>query len=250
MLKLTENLSLDRYDYALQSLRNVGARLPSKVVFDIGPGNGSMQRIEQDSFEWQGFDREAWGDVKQWDIAEPGYVPEQRAGGILLLDVIEHVPNPGLALRNISAALLDDGYLVITVPNPSWSGSRIHALFRGYASGFTPLDLEENHHVFIPWPHVLERLLSDAGFQIEEYVTLDGSTTLFRAEGTMFKPLRYLMNLGMILIEHFDPTACGMSLGLLARKKCEAATQSPYPGSQKGTEFTPESPSWTPPSET
>lgn len=49
-------------------------------------------------------------------------------------------------------------------------------LFRGLASGFAPLDLWQNHHVFPAWPHVLEKLLGDAGFQIEEHVTLDGWT--------------------------------------------------------------------------
>ncbi len=228
MTTVTRNHGIGRYDYALLSLRALHPQLPSKIVFDIGPGDGRMRLIEQDGFTWQGFDREPWGDVKLWDLSEPGPVPETKAGAILFLDVIEHLINPGLALKQISDALQEGGYLILTAPNPHWSGSRANMLVHGVASGFSKQDLDENHHVFMPWPHILERMLNDVGLQIEEYVTLDGRTTLFRADGNLFLPARYLLNLGLMAMEYKNPSAQGMSFGLVAKKqRCEASS-APY----------------------
>ena len=212
------NLLLSRYDFAANRLREIGATLPSFVVFDVGAGGGQLRKIESDGFKWHGFDLNPGDDIAKWDLTHPCPVTDRRAGAVLLLDVIEHCVNPGLALRNISAAMEPNGKLILTTPNLRWSGSRAHMLFRGLASGFTPLDLWQNHHVFPAWPHVLEKMLGDAGFQIEEYVTLDGWTSLFSRPGNMFPPSRYVLNLFLIAIERLDPAARGMSCGLIARK--------------------------------
>ena len=138
---------------------------------------------------------------------------------MFLLDVIEHLVNPGLALRHISDAMEQAGVLILTMPNPRWSGSRMHYLFRGTLSGFTQQDLDENHHVFTPWPHVLQKFLRDAGLEIEAYVTLDGVARPFARPGKLFVPARYVLNLLQMGIERFDRSACGMSYALIARKR-------------------------------
>jgi SAM-dependent methyltransferase len=227
MLTLTKNLDLDRYDYARQAISERAAREPIKTIFDVGPGDGRMAKIHEKGFEWYGFDREAWGNVRRWDLIEPFPYPEQNADIVLLLEVIEHLPNPGLALKHIAGALRDGGYLILTTPNAHWSGSRINFLFRGVASGFSKQDLEENHHVFTPWTHILERFLCNAGLRVEEFVTLDGWTTLFRADGKLFLPARYLLNIVTMGIEALDPYSKGMSIGLIA-KKVGVATDGHY----------------------
>jgi hypothetical protein len=155
-------------------------------------------------------------------LDEPCSTNEGSAGAVLLLDVIEHCLNPGLALKNIAAVLQSNGRLILTTPNPRWSGSRIHTVFFGNPSGFTQRDLDENHHVFTPWPHILEKMLHDVGFEIDDYVTLDGKTGLFSSPGTLFLPARYLLNIGLMAIEKLDPSSCGMSYGLIARKVAPA----------------------------
>jgi hypothetical protein len=215
--KPSANISISRYDYAVERLRALGPRLPSKDVFDIGPGDGRLRTIENDGFSWRGFDISAWRDVLKWDLTDPCPIPS-RAGAVLLLEVIEHCVNPGLALINIGAAIEDGGYLILTTPNPAWSGCRVHMLFRGLIAGFTPEDLDENHHVLPIWPHVLERLLQYAGFAIEEFVTLDGKTTMFSQPGKMFRPARYLLNVVQMTIERCDTGACGMTYAVIARK--------------------------------
>lgn len=201
------SLDADRYTFAFEKLRSLMKSLPSKTVFDLGVGDGRMRRIESFGFIWRGFDQSPWGDVSCWDLTDPCPTSE-KAGAALLLDVIEHCVNPGLALKNIANALEPKACLILTTPNPRWSASRLHTLVFGWPSGFTHLDLDQNHHVFTPWPHILEKLLHDAGFAIDEYVTLDGKSRLFR----------HRLSLARIAIEAFDRSACGMSYAFVARK--------------------------------
>ena len=129
MNPLSANLAVSRYDFAFNALQALMPSLPSRVVFDMGPGDGRMRRIESIGFVWRGFDQKAWGDVSSWDLNEPCSTNEGCAGAVLLLDVIEHCLNPGLALKNIAAVLQSNGRLILTTPNPRWSGSRIHTVF-------------------------------------------------------------------------------------------------------------------------
>ena len=121
---------------------------------------------------------------------EPAAASAVRPGMALLLDVLEHCNNPWLAARNISDFLLPGGFIVITTPNPRFSRSRMYALAKGFPLCFTQSDLDFNHHVFTPWPHIIERLLQDTGFSITQYVTLDGPTIWPRAPYNLRYPLR------------------------------------------------------------
>jgi SAM-dependent methyltransferase len=174
----SQNLAASRYQFALYCLRDLKAELPSNVVFDIGPGNSTMRYLQQFGFVWRGFDQTAWGDVLKWDLIDPCPMAENSAGAVILLDVIEHCTNPGLALKNIAAALKNEGRLILTTPNPRWSGSRIHHAVFGTLSDFTRNDLDDNHHVLPIWPHVLEKMLDEAEMVVDDYVTLDGKTKL------------------------------------------------------------------------
>jgi hypothetical protein len=204
----TSNLDAGRYDFTLEKMRSLAPLLPSKIVFDIGPGDGRMRRIEDFGFIWRGFDFASWKDVAKWDVSNDPCPVDQKAGAALLLDVIEHCVNPGRALRGIADALEENGRLIVTTPNPRWSASRLHTLVYGWPSGFTQLDLEKNHHIFTPWPHHIHKLLTDAGLVLDEYVTLDGKS----------KPFRHRLSLLRVLIEALDPSACGMSYAMIARK--------------------------------
>jgi len=192
--------------------------LPSKVVFDIGAGDGQMQRIESLGLAYHGFDRNPCAGSSRWDLNEPPPKLSSSAGAAMLLDVIEHCANPGLALKNIASVLQPGAQLIVTVPNPRWSRSRTHALFHGYPACFTQSDLDLNHHVFTPWPHILQRMLNDANFIIENYVTLDGVTRFWDRPLSVTYPIRCLTSLSHIIIERLDRSACGMSYGLTARK--------------------------------
>jgi 2-polyprenyl-3-methyl-5-hydroxy-6-metoxy-1,4-benzoquinol methylase len=215
-MHLAANLPLSRYEYAEQ----VARRMSGATVFDVGAGDGIMrQRIERAGCRWLGFDLLARNGVGAWDLHSPCPVVGMSADTVLLLDVIEHLIDPGLALDHITGALLRGGSLLITTPNPRWSRSRLWALRSGYLACFTQSDLDSNGHVFPVWPHVLERMLADRGFEIIEYVTLDGQAKWPKAPYTLRYLYRCAVAAAMMVIERADPTACGMSYGVIAKLK-------------------------------
>lgn len=219
-MRLDGNSDFSRYDWTAKMLGPLIAQSPAKLVLDIGAGDGRMQTpITAAGGEPHGFDLvPANAQITRWNLDEPPDPAWPRAGGALLLDVIEHCNNPGLALHHIAEALLPGGFLVLTTPNPRWSRSRLFALMSGYPACFTQSDLDLNHHVFTPWPHVLEHLLGSAGFQVEQYTTLDGKREWPKSPFNLRYPVRLFTAAAMKGIERRDPSACGMSYGLIARR--------------------------------
>jgi hypothetical protein len=62
-------------------------------------------------------------------------------------------------------------------------------------------------------------MLDDAGFELEDYVTLDGKTSWPGRPIGLSYPLRGARALANMLIEGRDASACGMSFGLVARAR-------------------------------
>jgi hypothetical protein len=219
VLSPSKNLMESRYEWTFETLERMRDSLPTKTILDIGAGDGRMKRIETLGFTWLGFDlNPGTPEITRWDLTDPCSVSNIEPGAAILLDVIEHCLNPGLALRNISNILPVGAYLILTMPNPRWSRSRTYALIYGVPGCFTQSDLDQNHHVFPPWPHIIEKMLRDVGLSIEEYVTLDGKTGWPTRPLSLSFPLRCGHSLLTFLIEKFDRSACGMSYGLVARK--------------------------------
>jgi SAM-dependent methyltransferase len=216
------NLAISRYQFASQTIQRLRAKIPSELCFDIGAGDGRMKEpIEAAGMSWWGFDLAPRSPgITAWDLSAPCPLPGARAGVVMLLDVIEHLVNPGIALRHIAETLEPDGWLIMTMPNPRWSRSRIHALLYGSPACFTQSDLDFNGHVFTPWPHILIRMLHDAGLHGEGHVTLDGRTAWPGRPLSIRYPLRCAHAVANMLIERVDPSACGMSYGLVARMRC------------------------------
>lgn len=213
-MRLTATLDVSRYAYAERTARRI--LKPGATVIDIGAGDGPMRHpIERSGFNWLGFDLRPGAGVTYCDLNEP-LPASAQADCVLLLDVIEHLTNPGLALTNIRAALRPGSALIVTTPNPRWSRSRLAALANGYPACFTQSDLDLNGHVFPVWPHVLERMLADNGFTVEEYVTLEGPARWPRAPYTIRYPFRCAVAAAMMAIERRDATARGMSFAVTA----------------------------------
>jgi len=168
-------LSLDRYQFAAQSAASLAAQLPAPVVYDIGAGQGQMRApVEAAGLAWRGFDLVPTSpQIRPWNLDEPCPESQPAAGLVLLLEVIEHLRNPGLGLKHVAATLLPQGRLIVSTPNPNWSRSRLHALRTGFPSCFTQADLDLNGHVFPVWPHILEKMLAEVGLGVEAYSTLD-----------------------------------------------------------------------------
>jgi hypothetical protein len=221
MMRPDAGLTLDRYQWAEQCVAECHKRAPGPVVSDIGAGDGRMRGpVECLGLTWQGFDLFPQStEILRWDLDEPAPAGAQPAGVALMMDVLEHLCNPWRALAHVGQHLLPGGLLVLTTPNPRWSRSRFVTLAQGWPACFTASDLELNHHVFTPWQHVVERLLRDTGFRVTRYVTLDGSTGWPGRPYNLRYPLRLAFAGLNALVERRDPTACGMSYGVLAEKE-------------------------------
>ena len=84
---------------------------------------------------------------------------------------------------------------------------------------FTRQDLELNHHVFIGWRHIVERVIKDNGFSQIEFKLLGKSTSLFAYPFWGLKlPFRLLFRLIKIFIEKRDSLAIGALYGVVAKK--------------------------------
>lgn len=113
-----------RERFVLETLRRSLRPAERRRILDVGCGDGLL------------FDRlaefgDVWGVESDASLVSPdnphrdrihvgpfdaSYRPGRRYGLVLLLDVIEHLPDPAGALRHAVALLEPDGMLVATVP--------------------------------------------------------------------------------------------------------------------------------------
>jgi 2-polyprenyl-3-methyl-5-hydroxy-6-metoxy-1,4-benzoquinol methylase len=189
---------------------------PSTIVSDIGAGFGHMQQqVERLGARWQPFDY-----VKKipqstlWDLNYPAPQKAEKAGIVLFLEILEHLPNPLQSLRFVSDHLLSGGLLILSTPNPQSSKNRLNLLLKGQLYAFQEKHLKE-HHVFTPWEYIVRFFLEQVGFEIQEYAIVD---TAYRSRTPQNSKDR-LKKMAERIIERRDPKAKGMSYGLIARKK-------------------------------
>jgi hypothetical protein len=220
---LKENSLLNRYEWASEKIKIISDEQDSKQlsVFDIGSRDNVLNGYLQGRpVTYKGFDLDPITDsAEQWNVEEPFPYPYAAPQIVTFLEVLEHLNNPWLCLKNITNLIAPGGYLILTTPNPKWSTSRVDLLVNGRLTCFTQSDLDLNHHVFIPWVHIVEKLLTDSDLEIVEYVTLDGKTRIFDKKltgGNIIK--RLFSRIIKKYIESRDPSACGMSYGVIAKK--------------------------------
>ena len=93
-----------RYDYAASAIKALSPKLHPRVVFDVGAGAAPMRaRAEEVGLAWFGFDLHPGSSlVSKWDLSDPCPKRNEKAGLVLLMDVLEHLENPGLALDHIA----------------------------------------------------------------------------------------------------------------------------------------------------
>jgi SAM-dependent methyltransferase len=95
-----------------------------------------------------------------WDVQSQDELPDilnQNFDFILLGEVLEHLPNPYIALQNLyKICKLNSGKLIISVPN-AFSLLAFNAASQGY-------ELVHPDHYYFFSPFTLTRLLKDIGF--------------------------------------------------------------------------------------
>jgi 2-polyprenyl-3-methyl-5-hydroxy-6-metoxy-1,4-benzoquinol methylase len=180
---------LDRGTWSASKLSEVKEILPSTIVSDIGAGFGwSGPRVKQVGLNWQPFDYvRKIEESTIWDLNQPEPQHVKKAGFVLLLEVLEHLPNPEMAIKHIANHMESGAFIAITTPNPFYSKSKFTMLFKSELYAFQPKHLIE-HHVFVPLPHVVEHFLKRHGLELLEYGVLGHlKTPVFRWSFNYFK---------------------------------------------------------------
>jgi 2-polyprenyl-3-methyl-5-hydroxy-6-metoxy-1,4-benzoquinol methylase len=128
-------------------------------ILDVGCGDGLFFDVLQRFGDVTGIETDptTLGKQNQWAdrivIGEfdESFTPPDPFDVILMLDVIEHVPNADRLLRNAARVLTPNGHLLVTVPAFQWL--------------WTSHD-EVNHHVKRYAAADLRRTLEDAGLTV------------------------------------------------------------------------------------
>ncbi|WP_179346240.1 class I SAM-dependent methyltransferase [Winogradskyella ursingii] len=210
-LKIYKN----RGDFAKSMLVKYFPLAPNIIVSDIGSGFGFMKPfIEAVGGTWQPFDY-----VKKieqsiiWDLNKPCPQEAQKAGTIIFLEVLEHLPNPLLSLQHISNHIDTGGHIILTTPNPQNSKNIINLMLKGTLYAFQEKHLQE-YHVFTPWEHIVKDFLNTVGFEVVEYACVDTAYQNEKRTGIKSKAKRLLER----FFEKRNPKAVGMSYGIVAKK--------------------------------
>jgi hypothetical protein len=164
---------LDRGQWAELKLSEVVTKLPNTIVSDIGSGFGWFKPIvDKYNLQWQPFDY-----VKKieesiiWDLNNRAPEQVKSPGFVVFMEVLEHLSNPELGIRNISNHIATGGFMVVTTPNPLSAQSKFSLVFKNNLYAFQPKHLTE-HHVYVPLPHVVKFHLENNGFEILEIATI------------------------------------------------------------------------------
>ena len=211
--------NLDRGNWAALKLSSVVDVLPNRVVSDIGSGWGWFRpTVERFNLEWQPFDF-----VKKieestiWDLNHKAPENVKTPGFVVFMEVLEHLSNPELGIRNIAEHIATGGYMVLTTPNPLSAESKFTYLFKNNLYAFQPKHLRE-HHVYVPLPHVVRFHLENNGFEVLESATIGDVI----APKVAFTP-QYFKELGRYLFLQlfgaFNPDSKGHTQGFFVVKK-------------------------------
>jgi 2-polyprenyl-3-methyl-5-hydroxy-6-metoxy-1,4-benzoquinol methylase len=92
----------------------------------------------------------------------------QRFDKVLLQDVLEHLRNPELLLKNCSKVLKSNGQLLVSVPNIANITIRLSLLFGRFQ--YTERGILDQTHVRFFTRHTAKRLLEESGFEIQRSV--------------------------------------------------------------------------------
>jgi SAM-dependent methyltransferase len=157
------NVYFSGTSYSLwQAAKEPTARYSRGLVLDAGSGRGAWKAIIEQNASRESLDiAPKAGEQVTWiaDLTDMPQVPAGRYDAAVCHQVLEHVPDPQAAARELQRVLKPGGTLVISAPHLSRQHELPHDYFR-----FTPQGLK--------------RLLEDAGFEVRS-ITAYGSVFSF-----------------------------------------------------------------------
>ncbi|HMW33969.1 MAG TPA: class I SAM-dependent methyltransferase [bacterium] len=164
----SENFKRPQYRYGMDLVKATG--LTKGRIIEFGGGRGEFSRLLKD----HGFEV-VFTDINQANvefaksIGFEGYVIDANSGmadqkadsydGAVMLEVIEHVTQAELLLKETHRILKPGGFLVLSTPNPYFLWRRLSVLFG------KPIDGEGYHWRYFT-VYSLESTLRESGFTI------------------------------------------------------------------------------------
>lgn len=122
------------------------------VAQDFGQYDGKGDRV--------GFQTGSWSQTNLDIVSDITSIPEADGSfdAIMCIEVLEHVPDPVLAIKEFSRLLRNGGHLIITAPFCSLTHLAPYHFYSGFnryfyntilpANGFDIVDLQENGNFF------------------------------------------------------------------------------------------------------
>ena len=110
---------------------------PSGIAIDLSAGEGIASRALQER-GWRVISTEFHPGTRGWVSADLTWnfpFRDQRADLVVMLEVIEHLPDIAHALSEISRILKPGGLALISTPNRLNLTSRVHYLLSGFYKG-------------------------------------------------------------------------------------------------------------------
>jgi 2-polyprenyl-3-methyl-5-hydroxy-6-metoxy-1,4-benzoquinol methylase len=180
------------------------SRLPKDLkrdawVLDIGCGTGAwISRLRANGFSrLHGIDRDisqfGLRDVTIWqadlDTADWG-TKDLLFDLITMIEVLEHLENPGAVLRKLSRMLVNDGYLLITTPNLHSVAARAKFLVTGKLRHFD--ESGDPTHIYPVFLSNLKKLFTRSGLSIVERWGYPAGGALLGTRNWLKAPVRML----------------------------------------------------------
>jgi 2-polyprenyl-3-methyl-5-hydroxy-6-metoxy-1,4-benzoquinol methylase len=210
------------YDCALDRIKELTDGKENFIVYDVGAGNSVLEEeIRMLGGRITGFDYKPRKEgIIELNLERPiaAELTNGRPDIILLLEVIEHLFNPGLAVLNLAKMAKPGTHLILTTPNPYWSVIRLKFFFLNVFPMFEKSDLDNNHHVFTAWPHVIEKLLADNGFEVQHKFTIGQRAKFPRFSFDLRYPGKIIVYFLRKVLEKFSSSSAGMCFGIVAIK--------------------------------
>lgn len=144
--------------------------IPGKNLLEVGIGEGCLLAValemgyKPDAVEIVRQSAQEVADILQipiWNGDFLDYHPDKQYSVIIMGDVIEHVTDPGRALRNAHSLLADDGALWLSTPNFEGSFTRMMKFN-------DPMWFEPQHISYFNFDG-LRTLAEQCGFTVREY---------------------------------------------------------------------------------
>lgn len=217
----------DAFDLLMTYLR------PPARVLELGAGSGAFtKRLIDAGFEVEAADLDPTAcphpsvPLHVVDLNAPEWpLPTSPYDAVVAVEVIEHMENPSLFLRNVKLLLKPRGTLFLTTPNVVSLASRRALILRGTLAFFGPSVLfEGGHQSILPW-WLLQDLLRKEGFDIVELRFLGRQPFVFLPGRPWWKRIATpVLDLTLLAVGRRIPRGAALAagVGVVARPEDEA----------------------------